>query len=57
MAIADAALAELLKVDPNYGTHVAADLAKRGVSPGIARAVIEGLAKAGLRVPPATTSD
>jgi tetratricopeptide (TPR) repeat protein len=56
-ANAEAALAELLEVDPNYGTHVADDLAKRGVSPGITRAVIDGLVKAGLRVPPAAISD
>ena len=56
-ANAQAALAELLKVDPDYGTHVTADLAKRGVSPGISLAVIEGLVKAGLRVPPAGLSD
>ena len=56
-ANAEAALAELLKVDPDYGTHVAADLAKRGVSPGISLAVIDGLVKAGLHVPPAPTSD
>ena len=32
-ANAEAALAELLKIDPGYGDHVADDLAKRGVSP------------------------
>jgi adenylate cyclase len=52
---AEPVLAQLLAVDPDYGTHVAADLAKRGVSPGNTRAIIDGLVKAGLRVPP--TSD
>jgi tetratricopeptide (TPR) repeat protein len=56
-ANAEAALAELLKVDPNYGTHVAADLAKRGLSRGIVRAVIDGLVKAGLKVPTPQTSN
>lgn len=51
-----AAVAELLKIDPNYGDHVEADLAKRGNSPGIIRKVIEGLVKAGLHVSPAVQS-
>ena len=56
-ANAEIALAELLKIDPNYGDHVADDLAKRGTSPYIIRAVVEGLVKAGLRVPPPPTND
>ncbi len=52
-----AAVAELLKIDPNYGDHVAADLAKRGNSPGIIRKVIDGLGKAGLRVSSAAERD
>jgi tetratricopeptide (TPR) repeat protein len=56
-AKATAALSELLKVDPDYGDHVEADLARRGVSPGIIRAVIDGLKKAGLRAPAVETSD
>ena len=54
---AEVALAELLKIDPNYGDHVAEDLAKRGVSPRIVQAVVEGLVKAGLQVPPPSTND
>lgn len=30
-----AAVAELLKIDPNYGEHVKADLAKRGIRPAL----------------------
>jgi tetratricopeptide (TPR) repeat protein len=56
-AKAQGALAELLKIDPNYGDHVAEDLAKRGVSPRIVQAVVEGLVKAGLQVPPPPTND
>jgi TolB-like protein len=54
-ANAEAAVAELLKIDPNYGEHIAGDLARRGVSPNIIRAIIAGLEKAGLRV--STPSD
>jgi TolB-like protein len=54
---AELAVAELLKIDPNYGDHVADDLAKRGVSPRITQAVVEGLVKAGLRVPPPSPND
>jgi tetratricopeptide (TPR) repeat protein len=53
---AKAALAELLRIDPNYGDHVADDLAKRGVSPNIIAAVVDGLVKAGLRVPSPQTN-
>ena len=56
-ANAEAALAELLKIDPGYGEHVADDLAKRGVSPYIVRAMVDGLLKAGLQVPPPQTSE
>ncbi|NJO33754.1 MAG: hypothetical protein HC869_12020 [Rhodospirillales bacterium] len=51
-ANAEAALAEVLEIEPSYGDRVADDLAKRGVSPYIVRAVVEGLVKAGLHVPP-----
>jgi adenylate cyclase len=47
---AAAAVAEILKIDPKYGEHVEADLAKRGNSPGIIRAVVDGLSKAGLKI-------
>jgi TolB-like protein len=49
-----AAVAELLKVDPNYGEHVRADLFKRGISENISRAIVDGLVKSGLQVPPPT---
>lgn len=55
-ANARAALAELLKIDPDYGEHVTDDLARRGVSPNIVTALVDGLVKAGLRVPSAPTS-
>jgi adenylate cyclase len=51
-ANAKATLAGVLEIEPSYGDRVADDLAKRGVSPYIIHAVIDGLAKAGLRVPP-----
>jgi adenylate cyclase len=51
-ANAAAAVAEILKIDPNYGEQVEADLAKRGNSSGIIRAAIEGLSKAGLKIGP-----
>lgn len=56
-ANAEIALAQLLKIDPNYGDHVVDDLAKRGTSPYIIRAIVEGLVKAGLRVPTPSTND
>jgi hypothetical protein len=56
-ANAKATLAGVLAVEPSYGDRVADDLAKRGVSPYIIHAVIDGLAKAGLRVPPSQTND
>ncbi len=49
---AEAALGKVLKIEPTYGDRVADDLAKRGVSPSIVRAIVEGLVKAGLHVPP-----
>jgi len=49
---AEAALAEVLEIEPSYGDRVADDLAKRGVSPHIIQAIVDGLVKAGLRVPP-----
>lgn len=51
---AAAALAELLRVDPKYGERVEADLLRRGTSENMTRALIAGLVKAGLQVPPAT---
>jgi len=54
-ANAEAALANVLRIEPTYGDRVADDLTKRGLSPYIVRAVIDGLVKAGLRVPPPQT--
>jgi adenylate cyclase len=48
------ALAALLKIDPKYGEHVRADLLRRGTSEHMTRAIIDGLVKAGLHVPPPT---
>src|SRR5262245_8499786 len=56
-ANAEMALGKVLKIEPGYGDRVADDLAKRGVSPHIIRAIIEGLVKAGLQVPAPTTND
>jgi tetratricopeptide (TPR) repeat protein len=51
-ANAGAAVAEILKIDPKYGEHVEAGLAKRGSSLGIIRAAVDGLSKAGLKITP-----
>ena len=56
-ANAQAALAEVLKIEPRYGDRAVDDFAKRGVSPHIIHAVIDGLVKAGLRVPPPPAND
>jgi len=56
-ANAEAALANVLKIEPAYGDRVADDLARRGVSPSVVRAVVDGLVKAGLRVPPSQTHE
>ena len=56
-ANAEAALAKVLKIEPTYGDRVADDLAKRGVSPYIIQKIVEGLVKAGLRVPAPQTSE
>ena len=47
---ADADVKEILRIDPQYGEHVAADLKKHNVDPDIAQAVVQGLRKAGLNV-------
>ena len=52
---ATAAIASILAIDPNYGEHVAADLAGRGLAPALSHRLIAGLAKAGL--PGLETSD
>ena len=56
-ANAEAALAAVLEIEPSYGDRVADDLAKRGVSPQTIHAVVDGLVKAGLRVPPSPAED
>jgi adenylate cyclase len=56
-ANAEAVLANVLAIEPTYGDRVADDLAKRGVSPHTIRAIVEGLVKAGLRVPPSESND
>jgi adenylate cyclase len=45
---AAAAVAQILALDPNYGHRTKADLTFRNVAPDVARAVIEGLGRAGL---------
>jgi adenylate cyclase len=42
-------VAEILAIDPHYGSHVREDLAKRNHVPEIIEAVAQGLEKAGLR--------
>ena len=42
--------AEILRIYPNYAEQVADDLARRNLDPTIARAIMDGLAKAGLRL-------
>jgi adenylate cyclase len=42
------AVTEILKIDQNYGDHVAEDFAKRNADPSIVDAIGEGLTKAGL---------
>jgi adenylate cyclase len=54
---AKAPLAELLEIDPHYGDHVEADLARRAVSPAIIHELVDGLVKAGLQVPPPPISN
>ncbi len=40
----------IVAIDPDYGSHVIADLQKRNVHPDLIEAVVEGLKKAGLAV-------
>lgn len=47
-AEAAAAVQEILRVDPDYGDHVVADLTARNVHQEIIAAVVDGLRKAGL---------
>jgi TolB-like protein/tetratricopeptide (TPR) repeat protein len=50
MKEAEADVREILKIDPDYGNNVVADMRKHNVHPDITRAVVEGLRKAGLKV-------
>jgi len=52
---AAAAVAEILKIDSKYADHVVEDLKKRNIDPGIIRAIVEGLTKAGLGAPSTLT--
>ena len=54
---AAAAVSEILKIDPKYADHVVEDLKKRNMDPAIIRALVEGLAKAGLGAPSALTGN
>ncbi len=45
---AKAAVSQILKIDPKYGEHAAADFRKRNADPSIVRAIADGLTKAGL---------
>ena len=56
MKQADAEIKEILKIDPEYGDHVVADLKKHNVYPDLIRAVVEGLRKAGLNAGAAIAS-
>jgi TolB-like protein len=44
------ALTAIRALDPDYGAHVVADLQSRHVAPGLARLIVAGLEKAGLRI-------
>ncbi|MGD9741044.1 MAG: hypothetical protein AB7V53_00285 [Dongiaceae bacterium] len=56
MKEADADIREILKIDPDYGSNVVADLKKHNVHPDMIKAVVEGLRKAGLNVAGAARS-
>jgi TolB-like protein len=45
---ARAAVAEIVAIDPDYGAHVVEDFRKRNADPVLVRAIVDGLAKAGL---------
>jgi TolB-like protein/Tfp pilus assembly protein PilF len=48
---ADAEVREILRIDPFYGDNVIADLKRRNIHPDIIQAIVEGLQKAGMKVP------
>jgi adenylate cyclase len=43
-------VARILEIDPDYGSHVTADLKKRNVHPDLIQAMVEGLIVSGLTV-------
>jgi hypothetical protein len=47
---AETAVSQILVLDPMYGEHVAADFRKRNADPSVVRAIVDGLAKAGLPI-------
>ncbi|NJM92248.1 MAG: hypothetical protein HC861_06100 [Rhodospirillaceae bacterium] len=46
------AVSQILVLDPEYGAHVVADFRKRNAHPSVVRAIVDGLAKAGLPATP-----
>jgi tetratricopeptide (TPR) repeat protein len=51
---AETAVSQILVLDPMYGEHVAADFRKRNADPSVVRAIVDGLAQAGLPTSPAS---
>jgi tetratricopeptide (TPR) repeat protein len=52
VAEAQAEVAEILKIDPEYGAHLIDDLRRRNLHPDNINAVVQGLQKAGLTIVP-----
>ncbi|MCF3933760.1 hypothetical protein L1787_10070 [Acuticoccus sp. M5D2P5] len=52
---AHSALRTVAAIDPDYGAHAAADLARRNVDPDLAAAILSALADAGLPIGPGAT--
>jgi tetratricopeptide (TPR) repeat protein len=50
---AKAAVSQILALDPKYGERVVADFQKRNADPSVVKAIVGGLAKAGLAAQPA----
>lgn len=57
MREAEAAVSQILTIDPVYGEHVVEDLAKRNIHPDLIPIVVEGLRKAGVPMPETAISD
>lgn len=51
------AVSQILAFDPKYGERVVSDFGKRNTDPSIVRAIVDGLAKAGLPVSPASKTN